>query len=205
MLAKQKEISARTKVTDRLRGEALTANGQLPAALVKRCAELAGGEIELAGEAAAALKLLTEEGTTAVFPEIVQELEQDLRHVGNRLHGRDTAAVTQQKQADIEETLRTLINALRRAIEDGEGGQCGQCNGEPPLVPLSAELKLVQALQKRVAKQTKAYDKQVPAQMRVTEEAKGEATEISRKQGRVEDLTRKLASRLNKDNQANDK
>jgi hypothetical protein len=71
-------------------------------------------------------------------------------------------------------------------------------------VPRSAELKLIQKLQKRVLKRTQNYDKSVPEQLRVTEEATDEAFEISRKQGKVEKLTRKLANKINKEQQAND-
>ena len=38
------------------------------------------------------------------------------------------------------------------------------------------------------------YKRQVPEMLRVTEDAKTGASEIARKQGRVEDLTRKLAT-----------
>jgi len=69
-------------------------------------------------------------------------------------------------------------------------------------VPRSAELKLIQMLQKRVHKRTKSYDRDVPKQVRVTDEAKEEAHEISRKQGKVQYLTRKLANRINKEGQA---
>jgi hypothetical protein len=72
-------------------------------------------------------------------------------------------------------------------------------------VPRSAELKLIQKLQMRVYKRTKVYDQAVPKQVRVTEEARDEAVEISRKQGRVEGLTRKLANKINKEQQANDR
>ena len=65
-------------------------------------------------------------------------------------------------------------------------------------MPRSAELKLIKKLQQRVHKRTKTYDVAVPEQLRVTEEAKDEAIEISRKQGRVEDLLRKLANKINK-------
>ena len=63
--------------------------------------------------------------------------------------------------------------------EDGEGGQCSSCNGVPQLVPLSAELKLVQALQKRVHKQTKQYDQERSEQDPLTEEARAEAVKLS--------------------------
>lgn len=122
MLAKQKEISAKTKVVDTARANVLTADGQLPAALVANITELAGGEFDLGGEASEALKLLQEEGTTAVFPEIVTELRDDLYGVAKRLRANETGADVQRKQADIEETLALLINALRRNIERRDGG-----------------------------------------------------------------------------------
>lgn len=69
-------------------------------------------------------------------------------------------------------------------------------------MPLSAELKMIQQLQKLVAKQTKDYDVRVAPEQREGAEAKATAQQLSRKQGRVEDLTRKLANQLNKNEEA---
>lgn len=54
------------------------------------------------------------------------------------------------------------------------------------------------AMQKKVLKRTKAFDADVPVAKRSDGEARDEASEISRKQGRVKQLTRKLADKLNK-------
>jgi hypothetical protein len=67
---------------------------------------------------------------------------------------------------------------------------------------MSAELKLILGLQKRVHARTVAYDTEVPEPRRATEGATAEAGEIARKQGRVEDLTRKLAEKINKEAEA---
>ncbi len=73
-------------------------------------------------------------------------------------------------------------------------------------MPRSAELKLINKLQKRVLKRTQNYDTAIPEALRVTEEAKDEALEIARKQGKVESLTRKLANKINKlEQQAKDR
>lgn len=202
MLATQKELSARTLVTDRLGRESLTADGGLPAALVERCSELSEGELELASEAGDARKLLEEEGTTAVFPELVEEIEDDLGSVGGRLAKAQTGAATQAMQAEIEDTLETLLGALRRTIEENSEGGGGQCDGEPPLVPRSAELKLILALQKRVHQRTVEYDTSVPQAEREGDDARAEAGEVARKQGRVKELTRKLAVQINKEGEA---
>ncbi len=57
--------------------------------------------------------------------------------------------------------------------------------------------------QKRVNKRTKEFDGAVPEQLRVTEESREAATELSRKQNKVEELMRRMAIKLNKENQGN--
>ncbi len=118
MLAKQKAITIKTKRVERLRKQALTADGGLPSTLKERCGQLATGEFELAADAGSALKLLEEEGTTAVFPDLVAELRDDLRRVGRKLQRFQTGISTKSAQKEIEETLKMLIEALRQAIED---------------------------------------------------------------------------------------
>jgi hypothetical protein len=202
MLAKQRELSLQTKTLDKTREQVLTADGSLPAALHERIQAVAGGEQDLEVEAGDALKLLQEEGTTAVFPEIVAELKDQLHEVARRCRADETQKPVQQKQAEVEDTLALLINALRRTIEQREGGQPGQCNGQPPLVPISAELKMIKFLQERVNKRTKDYDEGMPAALRDTDNARAEASALSAKQIRVRDLTRKLAVKLNQENHA---
>ncbi len=126
MLIKQKKVSAVTKIAERQKAESLTASGALPAALVKRCNSLAGSETDLANQAHDALKLLEEDGTTAVFPEFIKEIKEDLLAVGSRLQGYHTGMATQGMQAEIEDMLEVLIDALRQQIEqrDANGGGC---------------------------------------------------------------------------------
>ena len=61
---------------------------------------------------------------------------------------------------------------------------------------------MIRYLQERVNKRTKEYDEGMPLAMRETDDAKDEAKELSRKQGKVRDLTRKLATKLNQENHA---
>jgi hypothetical protein len=69
------------------------------------------------------------------------------------------------------------------------------------LVPISAELKMIRYLQERVNKRTKEFDG-LPAELKSTDDAKVSAHDLSGKQGRVKELTRKLAVKLNKENSA---
>jgi len=68
------------------------------------------------------MKLLEEDGRSAAFPMIVEEIRDDLDRVAERLTTGQCAAVTQDMQAEIEQTLEDLINALRKTIEDRAGG-----------------------------------------------------------------------------------
>ncbi len=122
MLARQKEISARTKAIARVAKNTLAAAGQVPAKVRNTCGELSNGELELGGEASDALKLLEEDGRSAAFPIIVEELRDDLNRVGERLALSKCSTTTQIIQAEIEATLNDLINALRKTIEDRAGG-----------------------------------------------------------------------------------
>lgn len=201
MLAKQREISALTKVTDRLKAEAVAADG-VPASIRERCGRESKGEAGLASESHDAIKLLEEDGTTAVYPALFEEIERDLKTIADRLAQFESGAGTQEMQRNVEEMMSTLLEALRKQIEEGQGQCNGSCNGQPPLVPLSAELKVLMQLQKTVAKRTKDFDKAVPAEKRDTADAKLSAGELSRKQGRVEELARKLANQLNKNEEA---
>lgn len=122
MLKRQKELSARTVALDGARKNVLTADGQLPASLVEQLQGLAKGEDELAAEAGDALKLLGEDGTTAVFPPLVEQLRDDLGAVAKRLGANQSGPDVQQAQRDVEDLLDLLINALRKTIERKECG-----------------------------------------------------------------------------------
>ncbi|MEZ5966718.1 MAG: hypothetical protein R3F56_22965 [Planctomycetota bacterium] len=119
MLVKQRELSALTKVTDRLKGEAVAAAETVPASIQERCGVESKGEASLASEAHDALKLLGEDGTTAVFPELFEQLEEDLTAVSDRLAQFEAGEATQEMQRSIEELMAMLLNALKKQIEEG--------------------------------------------------------------------------------------
>lgn len=61
---------------------------------------------------------------------------------------------------------------------------------------------MIRYLQERVNKRTKEYDQAMPVAARDSDEARDEASRLSEKQAKVRDLTRKLATKLNKENHA---
>jgi myosin heavy subunit len=122
MLQKQQDLSAETKTLDTTRQNVLTADGALPSSLASRIQAVATGEGDLEVEATDALKVLAEEGTTAVFPEMIEELRDQLRAVATACRGNRTDAALQTQQQDVEATLTLLIDALRKTIERKESG-----------------------------------------------------------------------------------
>lgn len=60
---------------------------------------------------------------------------------------------------------------------------------------------MLKFLQERVNKATKEFDGK-PAEAKLAAESKAETDQLSGKQGRVRDLMRKLAVKLNKENHA---
>jgi len=122
MLARQRELTAHTETVDATRQKILTASGAMPAALVAKIEEIAAEETELEQEAIDALKLLEEDGTTAVFPPMVEQLRDELADVAAGLRKHKTGAMMNQAQKDVEDLLSLLINALRKTIEKKEGG-----------------------------------------------------------------------------------
>ncbi|MCA8951371.1 MAG: hypothetical protein KDE27_17825 [Planctomycetes bacterium] len=122
MLAIQRELTIATAKLDETRKNVLTADGSLPASLAEQIGGVATGEGDLEVEASDALKLLEEEGTTAVFPEIVEGLQEQLHEVAGLCREHRTDPTVQEKQKEVEDTLELLINALRRTVERKEGG-----------------------------------------------------------------------------------
>ena len=131
------------------------------------CASLAEEEQVLADLSGKALQIIIEDGTTVVFPTIVRQLGEDLQASGGFLAREKTGPYTRQLHRQITQTLEELIEALQRAqkIQQGKSQQAQSQPGEqpqPPLVPESAELKLLRSAQFRVNRQTAGFDKARP-------------------------------------------
>lgn len=151
MLARQVECN---KATNRL-AEIGPANWKRSDQL--ELAELSQRQRWVGDQADEALFLLTEEGSTVILPTLIQQIRDDGREVADRLAAADAGESVRVTQADLEAILRDIIGAIERKQEEMEseedsGGESGDSN--PPLLPGSAELKLLRACQLRVNKMT---------------------------------------------------
>ena len=125
---------------------------------------LANNEDEINESAQQAYDLLLEDGTSVVFPEVVADLQEQLRNASNLLTEEKTASYTQLVQKEIEATIKDLVDALKKAKEEEEkgGGGGGGDGGEqpdPPLLKKSAELKVLQIQQLRLNRRTKNIER----------------------------------------------
>ena len=116
-------------------------------------AELSQRQKWVGDQADEALFLLVEEGTTVVLPKLVGQVRDDGRVAAQQLAAADTGPTVRMMQADLELILRDIIDAIKKKqeeLEDSGGGGGGGGGSNPPLLPGSAELKLLRACQLRV-------------------------------------------------------
>jgi len=117
----------------------------------------------LSEKAATCVHILDEEGTTIAFPHIVEQVSQDMKSVADRLGAYQLGPITIAIQQEISDALDQLLDALKKMREENKqqgnqspgGGGAGQ---NSPLLPPSAELKLLRSSQLRVNTRTLAME-----------------------------------------------
>jgi hypothetical protein len=154
------------------------------------------GDIEK--EAASAIKVLEEDGTVIAFLEVFKQVRADVGIVEKRLGKTDTGNVTQAIETDIIDTLKEMIEALKKAQKPEP---CTKCDppedpGDPgprpdkePLVTLLQELKMVRAMQNRVNTRTKTYGAMYKGEQAETPDVVRELKILAEWQLKVHEIT----------------
>ena len=122
-------------------------------------ADLAADERALSQDAATCLHILDEDATTIVYPRVLGQLSQDMAVVAGRLGALRVGLLTQSIEKEIVETLEQLIDAVQKMQQENEqqgGPMSPGGNEDQPLLPTSAELKLLRASQARINGRTAA-------------------------------------------------
>ncbi len=154
MLAQQKSINDETAPL------AATGSDNLTRAETLACVQLADRQGEVADGADTCVRLLEEDGTSIVFTTVIGRLADDMRDVAGRLTKADVGKLTVAMQAEILSSLEELAAAVKQVREDHEKQQGMPMAARPgmtadaPLVPTSAELRMLKASQKRINEQT---------------------------------------------------
>ena len=126
--------------------------------------KLAVEQSSIATQAARALMILLEDGSSVAFPATVEEMHQDMLQVSSRLSAAKTGLITIEIEEDIIETLNYLVKALVKTQQDMESAQqngqqqSGQA-GDRPLVDKLAEIRMIRGLQERIFRRHRRYSK----------------------------------------------
>jgi len=167
-----------------------------------KCAELADRQAEVREAADSSNRLLEEDGTTIVFPNMMQQLAVDMQTIASRLAASQVGPLTTAMQEDVLATLTELLESLARLREKMQeqqrgGGGGGAPSAGAPLVPTSAELKLLKTSQARINRQTDI------AQGAGEVDKAGEIGEIlsraARQQAELRDMAREIQQRAEKE------
>ena len=127
----------------------------------QQLAEAADTQRQVADDCGLTLRILLDEGTTVIVPELVRQLVGDMTEVGEQLAQGDASDGVCRLLDDIVELLEEIVAAIeskrdadvRSADEDGQG-QPG--DGSRALLPRSAELRLLRRAQIRINERTVA-------------------------------------------------
>lgn len=195
MLARQLEINQVSERLAELGSDRWNRTDQL---------QLAGqseNETWVAEEADKALYILKDEGTTVVFPQVVEHLRDDAKDVAARLAAADLSPSVRVMEQAIAETLKELIEAIERKKQEDDsqgGGGGGDQSGPTPLLPGSAELKLLRSCQLRVNEATLVLeeDRQMPEgdPARIEERLR----KLAERQAQVHEMARAMHESLRK-------
>jgi hypothetical protein len=216
MLALQLEVQAGTVSTQRAIDN--NADKKPSRTEVQKGLQLADREDEIVREANKAIDLLKTEGSAVAFPEVFIQIRSDMMNVSRRLRKTDTASMTQTIEQDIIDTLKEMIEALKKAQKDQQAKkqQPQQQQQSPPgddkLIDLLAELKMIRSLQVRVNARTKAYSRDyegkeqaplptaelTPDEKEKTERVLDELKDLADRQAKIFEVTEDIAKGRNK-------
>jgi hypothetical protein len=165
MLAMQIQVRDGTVAVDKVIQD--LPNKQPTRVEAQKSNELSDQEELIAREDQIAIDILTAEGTAVAFPEVFRELKDDMQNVAYRLRRTDVGTVTVVVENDIIQTLRELIEALKRARQENgksppSDGQPGK--SDPSLINKLAELKALRDMQKRLNARTQTYAHEYPGE-----------------------------------------
>jgi len=156
---------------------------------------LATEELEIRELAQQAYDLLLEDGTSIVFPEVVQDIRGDLQSAATLLQEDKTDQFTQLVQKEIETGVADLLDALKKSQEkkDGGGGGGGQ-GGKQPLLKQSAELKILRMRQRRLNRRTSKLE-MMKDQQGLQQKIKSEIDSAAQMQAKILEMTENIMNK----------
>ncbi|MBI5866201.1 MAG: hypothetical protein HZB38_17160 [Planctomycetes bacterium] len=158
--------------------------------------DAAAAQKKAAADADMTLRILIDEGTTIAAPELMKQYAGDIAVVASMLEKTEPTAPAAVILDDVIASLEELLAAVERRRDetrdqqDNPDGQQPQPNDGPqPLLPNSAELKLLRAAQVRVNERMPAAADSAEAS------AATEFQRLAKRQTELSELTRRMFER----------
>ena len=200
MLEKQKTVTTATAALDKQ----IEPKKSPPRDAALKAAGLAADEAALADRSDALNKKLRDDGTTAVFGQVLQQTAALLRDADAKLKKVQTGEPVQEAQKLAEMNFQELLEALqeeeaRRAASGGAGGGGGGGMSKTMLLPPAAELKMLRMLQDRVNRGTRSLDEDRAGREKPTPQETAAAKQLSQREkevGQTTDALRKKWAEL---------
>ncbi|MEX2187762.1 MAG: hypothetical protein WD875_13240 [Pirellulales bacterium] len=147
-----------------------------------------------------ALTLLHDDGSAAALAEAVEQLSGDMRMVAELLGQSRVDAYTQQIEQDIVAALDEILAAVKQAQADAkqprpprDPGETGPA-GEPPLVDMLAELKMLRTMQVRVNRRLKQIGELTQSDETNDPQLRKGLNELAGRQQRLVEITRDIVT-----------
>lgn len=200
MLAMQMAVLAGTEATHK--GVEATSNKKATRAHQQEALKLSDTEKEIISEANKAIEMLEAEGSAVAFPEVFQQVREDMKHVQRRLEITDVGQITQGIERDIIDTLKEMIEALKKARQENEASKGEPKEGkqgnpaDQKLLDQIAELKMIRSLQLRVNARTKLYGRQYQereGEQTANPTIQRELNNLAERQERIFEVTNRIA------------
>jgi hypothetical protein len=161
----------------------------------QRALQLSDQEEKIVQEADKAIQLLEAEGSAVAFPEVFTQVRDDMKNVARRLGKADVGSVTQVIEEDIINTLKEMIEALKKAQQNiqarkSQGGQSPPLNQK--FIDLLAELKMIRAMQVRVNTRTRVYGEKYTGEQAADPDIQGELVNLAQRQMKILDVTNNI-------------
>jgi hypothetical protein len=160
---------------------------------------LSDKEKDIVTEATKAIEMLEAEGSAVAFPEVFQQVREDMKNVQGRLSVVDVGKVTQGTEQDIIDTLKEMIEALKKARQDLDNKKSPPNSSQPPpnvdqkLLDQIAELKMIRSMQIRVNNRTQLYGREYEGEQAVAPRIRQELHQLSDRQERIFEVTNRIA------------
>jgi hypothetical protein len=170
--------------------------------------KLAAQQNELATQAARALMLLREDGSSVAFPVTVDEMHDDMLQIASRLSASQVGTITIEIEEDVIDTLEYLIQALVQTqkdlakLESPGKSQAGGTSGDQPLIDRLSEIKMLRGLQVRILKRHERYsrllaDPNDPIGVSEKSSLDSALERLALRQSQLTDITRDIVNEMN--------